>query len=134
MLCRIQIKNTVSLAEALNGNFKEAEDAYSRGSKLYNGRFEIEKSIMLSLMGNKIESEKILNLELDKSESKIVSSASIATAYYFLENYEKTYSYLELAIKEKDPWLTTNFNRFNFNKIANKEKFKYLHWIYFTYN
>ena len=114
------------LAEALNGNFKEAEDAYSRGSKLYNGRFEIEKSIMLSLMGNKIESEKILNLELDKSESKIVSSASIATAYYFLENYEKTYSYLELAIKEKDPWLTTNFNRFNFNKIANKEKFKYI--------
>ena len=114
------------LAEALNGNFKEAEDAYSRGSKLYNGRFEIEKPIMLSLMGNKIESEKILNLELDKSESKIVSSASIATAYYFLENYEKTYSYLELAIKEKDPWLTTNFNRFNFNKIANKEKFKYI--------
>ena len=114
------------LAEALNGNFKEAEDAYSRGSKLYNGRFEIEKSIMLSLMGNKIESEKILNLELNKSESKIVSSASIATAYYFLENYEKTYSYLELAIKEKDPWLTTNFNRFNFNKIANKEKFKYI--------
>ena len=114
------------LAEALNGNFKEAEDAYSRGSKLYNGRFEIEKSIMLSLMGNKIESEKILNLELDKRESKIVSSASIATAYYFLENYEKTYSYLELAIKEKDPWLTTNFNRFNFNKIANKEKFKYI--------
>jgi TolB-like protein len=114
------------LAEALNGNFKEAEDAYSRGSKLYNGRFEIEKSIMLSLMGNKIESKKILNLELDKSESKIVSSASIATAYYFLENYEKTYSYLELAIKEKDPWLTTNFNRFNFNKIANKEKFKYI--------
>ena len=77
-------------------------------------------------MGNKIESEKILNLELDKSESKIVSPASIATAYYFLENYEKTYSYLELAIKEKDPWLTTNFNRFKFNKIANKEKFKYI--------
>ena len=23
-------------------NFKEAEDAYSRGNKLYNGRFEIE--------------------------------------------------------------------------------------------
>ena len=122
----VGIFRTRILAEALNGNFKEAKDAYSRGDKIYSQRFEIEKSIMLSLMGNKIESEKILNLELDKSESKIVSSASIATAYYFLENYEKTYSYLELAIKEKDPWLTTNFNRFNFNKIANKEKFKYI--------
>ena len=56
---------------------------------------------MLSLMGNKIESENILNLELNKSESKIVSSASIATAYYFLENYEKTYSYLNWQLKKK---------------------------------
>ena len=112
------------LAEALNGNFKEAEDAYSRGDKHYNERFEIEKSIMLALMGNKIESEKLLNFELGRAESKIVSSSSIAAAYYYLGKYEQTFRYLDLAIKEKDPWLTTNFNRHSFDKIVNKEKFK----------
>ena len=79
---------------------------------------------MLALMGNKIESEKLLNFELGRAESKIVSSSSIAAAYYYLGNYEQTFRYLDLAIKEKDPWLTTNFNRHSFDKIVNKEKFK----------
>ena len=120
----VGIFRTRILAEALNGNFKEAKDAYSRGDKIYSQRFEIEKSIMLSLMGNKIESEKILNSELDRSESKIVSSSGIAAAYYFLGNYDQTFRYLNFAIEEKDTWLTYNLYRYKFDKISNDGRFK----------
>ena len=79
---------------------------------------------MLSLMGNKIESEKMLKSELDRSESKIVSSSGIAAAYYFLGNYDQTFKYLNFAIEEKDTWLTYNLYRYNFDKISNDGRFK----------
>ena len=38
----VGIFRTRILAEALNGDFKEAKDAYSRGDKIYSQRFEIK--------------------------------------------------------------------------------------------
>ena len=112
------------LAESLNGNFDEAQNAFLRGDRLYEGSFEIEKSIMLALKGDRLESEKILISEIDARGSKIVFASSIAGAYYYMGKNAEAFKYLNEAIEEKDPWLTLNFTRFNYENVANDARFK----------
>ena len=95
-------------------------DKVSKGDLL----LQLKENTLTEKKSRKIESEKILNSELDRSESKIVSSSGIATAYYFLGNYDKTFRYLNFAIEEKDTWLTYNLYRYNFDKISNDGRFK----------
>ena len=79
---------------------------------------------MLALKGDRLESEKILISEIDARGSKIVFASSIAGAYYYMGKNEEAFKYLNEAIEEKDPWLTLNFTRFNYENVANDAKFK----------
>ena len=68
--------------------------------------------------------KKILNNEIKKRGTDVISSTEIAWCFHLIEEDIKALDYLELAVKEKDTRIVYLHANFDWKRISSTERFK----------
>ncbi len=115
-----------ALAEAhlMAGNYGSALKGLEQGDELYPGEFQLTKAEISATRGDYAEAKKILNNEIKKRGTDVISSTGIAWCFYLIEEDIKALDYLELAIKEKDTRIVYLHANFDWKRISSTERFK----------
>ena len=115
-----------ALAEAhlMAGNHDSALKSLEQGDELYPGEFQLTKAEISATRGDYAEAKKILNNEIKKRGTDVISSTEIAWCFYLIEEDIKALDYLELAIKEKDTRIVYLHANFDWKRISSTERFK----------
>ena len=115
-----------ALAEAhlMAGNYDSALKGLEQGDELYPGEFQLTKAEISATRGDYAEAKKILNNEIKKRGTDVISSTGIAWCFYLIEEDIKALDYLELAIKEKDTRIVYLHANFDWKRISSTERFK----------
>lgn len=115
-----------ALAEAhlMAGNYGSALKGLEQGDELYPGEFQLTKAEISATRGDYAEAKKILNNEIKKRSTDVISSTGIAWCFYLIEEDIKALDYLELAIKEKDTRIVYLHANFDWKRISSTERFK----------
>ena len=115
-----------ALAEAhlMAGNHDSALKSLEQGDELYPGEFQLTKAEISATRGDYAEAKKILNNEIKKRSTDVISSTEIAWCFYLIEEDIKALDYLELAIKEKDTRIVYLHANFDWKRISSTERFK----------
>ena len=122
------IRNYEALAEAYlkTQDYNAAFKALKKGDELYPGEYQLLKAEVFANKGDSTEAKKILEEEIKKKDSDLISSTEIAKVFYVLNEDVKALDYLEMAIEEKDPNLTYLHINFEWRRIASSDRFKSL--------
>ena len=122
------IRNYEALAEAYlkAQDYEAAFEALKKGDKLYRGEYQLLKAKIFASKGNSKEAKKILEEEIKKKDTDLISSTEIAKVFYILNEDLKALDYLKMAIEEKDPNITYLHINFEWNRIASSDLFKSL--------
>ena len=115
-----------ALAEAhlMAGNHDSAIKSLEQGDELYPGEFQLTKAEISATRGDYAEAKKILNNEIKKRGTDVISSTEIAWCFYLIEEDIKALDYLELAVKEKDTRIVYLHANFDWKRISSTERFK----------
>ena len=111
-------------AHLMAGNHDSALKSLEQGDELYPGEFQLTKAEISATRGDYAEAKKILNNEIKKRGTDVISSTEIAWCFYLIEEDIKALDYLELAIKEKDTRIVYLHANFDWKRISSTERFK----------
>ena len=106
------------------GDYDSALNAIEQGDDLYPGEYQLLKANIMASRGDHAEAKLILDEEIKKKGLDVISSTLIAKVFYILNEDIKALDYLELAIKEKDPYMSYLHVNFDWNRISDSQRFK----------
>lgn len=85
------------------GELETALQAFNQAEAQRPGAYQAAIAGVLGAMGRTQEAREILDRQIARKESQIVSSTHLAEAFYRLGDHDKALHYFEMAIDEKDP-------------------------------
>ncbi len=85
------------------GDLKNALTVFNQAEAQRPGAYQVAIASVLGAMGRTQEAREILDRQIARKESQIVSSTHLAEAFYRLGDHTKALQYFEAAIDEKDP-------------------------------
>ena len=120
----IRLYEALARAHLKAGDYDSALNAIEQGDNLYPGEYQLLKANIMASRGDHAEAKLILDEEIKKKGLDVISSAKIAKGFHLLNEDIKALDYLELAIKEKDPYITYLHVNFDWNRISDSQRFK----------
>ena len=120
----IRLYEALARAHLKAGDYDSALNAIEQGDNLYPGEYQLLKANIMASRGDHAEAKLILDEEIKKKGLDVISSAQIAKGFHLLNEDIKALDYLELAIKEKDPYITYLHVNFDWNRISDSQRFK----------
>ena len=120
----IRVYEALAQAHFKAGDYDSALNAIEQGDDLYPGEYQLLKANIMASRGDHAEAKLILDEEIKKKGSDVISSTLIAKVFYILNEDIKALDYLELAIKEKDPYMSYLHVNFDWNRISDSQRFK----------
>ncbi len=120
----IRLYEALARAHLKAGDYDSALNAIKQGDNLYPGEYQLLKANIMASRGDHAEAKLILDEEIKKKGLDVISSTEIAKGFHLLNENIKALDYLELAIKEKDPYLPYLHVNFDWNRISDSQRFK----------
>ena len=120
----IRVYEALAQAHFKAGDYDSALNAIEQGDDLYPGEYQLLKANIMASRGDHAEAKLILDEEIKKKGLDVISSTLIAKVFYILNEDIKALDYLELAIKEKDPYMSYLHVNFDWNRISDSQRFK----------
>ena len=120
----IRLYEALARAHLKADDYDSALNAIKQGDNLYPGEYQLLKANIMASRGDHAEAKLILDEEIKKKGLDVISSAQIAKGFHLLNEDIKALDYLELAIKEKDPYITYLHVDFDWNRISDSQRFK----------
>jgi len=108
------------------GDIDGALDALKKGEELRPGAYQAAIAGALARMGRTQEAQEILDRQIARKGSEIVSSTHLADAFYRLGDHDKALQYFEAAIDEKDPSIPYFYASCNWRDLFADARFKAL--------
>ena len=120
----IRVYEALAQSHFKAGDYDSALNAIEQGDDLYPGEYQLLKANIMASRGDHAEAKLILDEEIKKKGLDVISSTLIAKVFYILNEDIKALDYLELAIKEKDPYMSYLHVNFDWNRISDSQRFK----------
>ena len=108
------------------GELESALQEFKKGEEHRPGVYKAAIAGVLGAMGQTKEAREILDQQILRKESQIVSSTHLAEAFYQLGDHDKALQYFEIAINEKDPSIPYFYAGCNWVPLFDDSRFRAL--------